>query len=196
MARQLIRPVADPVNPVADPVDDLDLLEPDFDDLITDQELVLTEHVQWVDAAPFRAHARKLIEEFGLTWRTVAVLAEVPAPAMERLIRGRSGRPVPRLHPLIAERLFHLTADEITDAAIRPTAAGPTRALLGLLSQHGWSTAEIICRTGLPDWEIAGVARGERVHCSQLTAATVKAAAQALCTPGTDAGRPRLAPVA
>ncbi|SDS12373.1 hypothetical protein [Microlunatus soli] len=190
MVRELIRPTAE-VGAAA--AAELDLLEPDFDDLDN------AEHADWVDAAPFRAHVRQLIESHGLTWRTVAVLAEVPAPALAGLIRGRctavragrrrggprseirrQSRPVPRLHPLIAERLFHLTSEAITAAARRPAHAGLTRSLLVALTERGWPLAEISDRTGLPAAELQAVATGRRADCSQLTEATVKAAAQAL----------------
>lgn len=173
----------------------LDLLEPDFDDLDSDQ------HGEWVDAAPFRAHVRQLIEEHGLTWRTIAVLADVPAPALAGLMRGRSGpmrgrsgpipsrssaipcrngRPVPRLHPLIAERLFHLTSETIAAASDRPAHAGLTRSLLERLQQRGWTLIEIIGRSGLSTTELEAVAAGRRAYCSQLTEATIKAVTQAL----------------
>lgn len=217
MVRELIRPVGEPAGselktpgaPTAwatTPVraatpDDLDLLEPDFDDVEG------SEHGSWVDAAPFRAHVRQLIETCGITWRTVAMLAEVPSAAVARLLRGRRGRPVPRLHPLIAERLFHLTGDAVAEASLRPAYAGRTRALLQRLTERGWTPAQVSERTGLPGWEVDGIAAGERVYCSRLTEATIKAAAQALWSvpapaagrplaPRTTTGRPTLAAVA
>lgn len=194
MVTELIRSTAEHRDT---PATELDLLEPDFDDVGNE------EYGEWVDAAPFRAHVRQLIATHGLTWRTIAVLAEVPAPALAGLMRGRCGssradlghqragfgpppgrhgRPVPRLHPMVAERLFHLTSEAIAAAADRPAHAGLTRSLLESLQRRGWTLAEIIGRTGLPAAEVQAVAAGRRADCSQLTEATVKAVAQALLT--------------
>lgn len=187
--KRVVRP-DDRAGPAPDPgpIDELDLLEPDFDDLD------ICERQEWVSAAPFRAHVRHLIEEYGLAWRTIAVLAEVPTPALRDLVRGRDGRPVPRLHPLIAERLFHLTADAIEAAASRPAHAGFARSLLHVLQHRGWTITEIIERSGLPGDEVSAVAAGARIDCSQLTEATIKAVAQALwqlTPPGAERGRSR-----
>jgi predicted transcriptional regulator len=156
--------------------DGLDLLEADFDNNLAEA----AEHGCWVDAAPFRAHVRRLMSETGVAWRTIGVLADVPSPALDHLLRGRNGRPMRRIHPLMAQRLFHLTEDALSDAAVRPVHGGSTRRLLGLLGTRGWSVDEIARRARLPEAELVAVADGRQIRCSQLLAATVKAAAQAL----------------
>lgn len=152
-----------------------DLLDADFDALGDADD-----HGPWVDAAPFRAHVRHLMAETGVAWRTIAVLADVPSQAVDHLLRGRQGRPVPRLHPLIAERLFHLTRDVVTDASARHVHAGRTQTLLQCLVGRGWAIRDIARRTRLPESELSAIAAGREAGCSQLLAATVKAAAQAL----------------
>lgn len=134
----------------------------------------------WVDAAPFRAHVRQLITDCGLTWRVIAVLAEVPSAAVRHLLHGRDGRPVNRLHPLIAERLFCLTRAVVADAARRARPAEETGRLLRALADRGWSAEELSRRTGLPAADLQQIADEDRLGCPQLTAAVVKAAAQAL----------------
>jgi hypothetical protein len=156
--------------------DELDLLEPDFVDLDSD------EHGPWVDAAPFRAHVRRLIAQYRLTWRTVAMLAEVPTGAIGRLVCGRGRRPVTRLHPLIAERLFHLTDEAVRLAEIRPASAARSRELLDRLIEHGWPIPVLADRAQIPAIELSAISSGERQHCSQLTEAVIKAVVQALWT--------------
>lgn len=155
--------------------DGRDLLDADFDALGDADD-----HGPWVDAAPFRAHVRHLVAETGVAWRTIAVLADVPSQSVDHLLRGRQGRPVPRLHPLIAERLFHLTRDVLRDASARQVHAGRTEMLLQSLVGRGWMIRDIARRTRLPEPELSAIAAGQQAACSQLLAATVKAAAQAL----------------
>ncbi|HEY9289929.1 MAG TPA: hypothetical protein VIP98_01500 [Microlunatus sp.] len=152
----------------------LELLDPDYDDLDGDAPAA------WVDPAPFRAHLRRLIRESGVPWRTLAMLAEVPPGPVEHLLLGHAGRPLRRLHPMIANRLFHLTLDVVRDAAVVPIRPGRTGWLLCRLRSRGWSFDELSRRTGLPGRELADLAAGRSRSCSQLTAATVRAIAQAL----------------
>jgi predicted transcriptional regulator len=145
----------------------------------------------WVEAAPFRAHVRQLITDCGLTWRIVAVLAEVPSAALRHLLHGRQGHVVTRVHPMVAERLFSLTAANIADAARRLRPASETCTLLQRLLQRGWTAEELSRRCGLPADELINIAGGRQAGCSQLTAAVVKAAAQALwATPAPSLARP------
>jgi predicted transcriptional regulator len=145
----------------------------------------------WVEAAPFRAHVRQLITDCGLTWRIVAVLAEVPSAALRHLLHGRQGHVVTRLHPMVAERLFRLTADSVADAARRPRPVAETSTVLQRLLERGWTAEELGRRCGLPAEELSNIADGRQTGCSQLTAAVVKAAAQALwATPAPNPARP------
>ena len=155
--------------------DGRELLDADFDTLGDADD-----YGPWVDAAPFRAHIRHLMGETGLAWRTIAVLADVPSQSVDHLLRGRNGRSVPRLHPMIAERLFHLTRDAVADASVRQIHAGRTQTLLQYLAGRGWVIGDIARRTHVPEAQLAAIAAGGEAACSQLVAATVKAAAQAL----------------
>jgi hypothetical protein len=155
--------------------DGRELLDADFDSLGDADD-----HGPWVDAAPFRAHVRHLMAETGVAWRTIAVLADVPSQSVDHLLRGRNGRPVPRLHPLIAERLFHLTRAAVADSAHRQIHAARTQRLLQYLAARGWVVRDLSRRTRIPEGQLADLVAGRSAACSQLVAATVKAAAQAL----------------
>jgi predicted transcriptional regulator len=170
-------PTTTPAQPDGGGSDDwgaLELLEADFDDACGGAG------ADWVEAAPFRAHVRQLISAYGLAWRTVAVLAEIPPAVVAQLLRGRHGRPLTRIHPLVARRLFQLTGAVVDDARSRLTPARDARILLRLLADRGWDISELAARTGVPAAELQSIVDGRRSRCSQLTAATVKAAAQAL----------------
>lgn len=134
----------------------------------------------WVQAAPFRAHVRHLIVGHGLAWRTVALLAGVPAAAMTALLHGRNGRPQQRIHPVLAGRLFRLTGRDILAAGMRPMPADLCRAALRDLRAAGWTMTDFSARTGLQRDQLAAVADGRCTHCSRLAGATLLAAAQAL----------------
>lgn len=155
--------------------DDLELLEADFADIWAGEA-----ETAWVEAAPFRAHVRQLIADHRLPWRTVAVLTEVPPRALQLLLHGRGRRPAARIHPMVARRLYQLTDEGVRLARTALTPAPPTRLLLAMLLRRGWTVEELAVRTRIPLSELGLIVDGRVDHCSRLTAATVKAAAQAL----------------
>lgn len=66
----------------------------------------------WVDAAPFRAHARYLLESTQISVTTLARLSGIPEQFLLRLLTGRSARsarPLLRVPPDLAATLFQLT---------------------------------------------------------------------------------------
>lgn len=66
-----------------------------------------TEHA-WVQAAPFRAHLQRLLDQTGLPWTALAAQALVPPAVVHRLLYGRGGRPMSRIPREYARRLFAL----------------------------------------------------------------------------------------
>jgi hypothetical protein len=164
-----------PVSRGPEPPDDEELLEADFDDDCNE-----VEGADWVEAAPFRAHVRRLITEHGVSWRTIAVLVEVPPTAVEHLLRGHRGRFAARMHPLIARRLYQLTDAMIRQAQTELAPAAGTRTVLRLLIDDGWSIAALSARTNVPAGELEAIVTGRQTRCTRLTAATVKAAGQVL----------------
>ena len=164
-----------------------ELLDPSYQDDLDNEG-------GWVDAAPFRAHLRRLTRESGVPWRTLAMLAEVPAACIEHLVVGHTGRPLHRLHPMVAQRLFLLTLDVVRDAALLPIRPGRTGELLRRLRASGWPYEELGRRGGVPAHQLAELAAGRAKSCSQLTAATVRALAQALWDVPPSAAQPEPEP--
>lgn len=137
----------------------------------------------WVDAAPFRAHIRQLIELTDLPWRALAVVAGVNSELVEHLLFGRDGRPVRRLHPASARALLRLHATDLGAlSASRVRAAITTRQVRWLLS-HGTSAAALAAFVQVPVGVIDALSRGEHRTCTRLTAVLVAAAADALACP-------------
>jgi hypothetical protein len=134
----------------------------------------------WVSAAPFRAHLRRLIITSGVGWRTVAVLAEMPSSALRRLLHGRNGRPLTRFHPQLASRLLALTPETIAETAQHRRTSRESMAVLRLLLARGWDVDELARRSGLVAGELEAIVEQRQLSCSQLTAATIRAMAQAL----------------
>lgn len=112
-----------------------------------------TDSVLWVDAGPFRAHLRHLMEVGGLTVAEVAVLAGVPPRMATSLVHGRAGRPVRRISPDNARVLLRVTAGAVRDLRARQVPAEESRLrlrrmlareeLLGLADELGVAAAAL-----------------------------------------------------
>lgn len=104
----------------------------------------------FVDAQPVREHVQ-FLREFGLGWRHIAVLAGVPADAVQRLLYGvpREGRPPSKqIRTQTAEKLLalHPNLDVLADTATISSAGTQRRAQA--LSVAGWSIPEQARRLG------------------------------------------------
>ncbi|MBM7800141.1 hypothetical protein JOE57_003062 [Microlunatus panaciterrae] len=140
-------------------------------DIATLQDSATTPcELSWVDATPFRAHLRHLREATGEDWRVIALLAGIPTGAMERLMFGRRGRPVRRISPVVARRLYRLSPHRINRAGAAMVPAGLTGKLLAQLVEHGSSTLELAERLRLPHPEVVALVAGRQLRCSRLTA--------------------------
>jgi hypothetical protein len=67
----------------------------------------------WVDAAPFRAMAHRLVADSGLAWQAVAIGAHIPLRTMRSLLgAGGTGqrRPLRRIRSTDARRLMGVSA--------------------------------------------------------------------------------------
>lgn len=93
----------------------------------------------WVDAAPFRAHVRFLMAEADVSGPVVAALARVQPRAVERLLTGAGERPMRRLSPVVACRLFAVTPGLLRQSRIAEVPAAPVGAALRRLRASGWS---------------------------------------------------------
>ncbi len=73
----------------------------------------VVDHTSWVVAAPFRAHAARLLRDTGLSVRELALALDVPAQMLQSLISGRSGRVVRTIRRVDALRIFNSSAQSI-----------------------------------------------------------------------------------
>ncbi len=71
----------------------------------------------WVEAAPFRAYLRHLIDSSGLPWQEVAAVARISVPDARRLLTGRHGKTARRISPETARRLFWIDQVKLSRAA-------------------------------------------------------------------------------
>ena len=96
------------------------------------------ESAPWVEAGPFRAHLRHLMDVGGLSVTEVAVLAGVPPRMATSLIRGRAGRPVRRISPENARALLWVKAGDVRALRTRQVPAAESRLRLRrLLARQG-----------------------------------------------------------
>lgn len=94
---------------------------------------------EWVEAAPFRAHVRLLMAETDVPGGVVAALARVQPRVVERLLTGAGVRPIRRLSPVVAWRLYCVTAGLVRQSQIAEVPAAPVGAALRRLRDAGWS---------------------------------------------------------
>ncbi|MFT4108817.1 hypothetical protein [Propionicimonas sp.] len=67
----------------------------------------------WVQAAPFRALAGRLIELSGLPWPILASYAGVQPAVLQHLLYGRDGRTSGRIPSDCARRLLELDESQL-----------------------------------------------------------------------------------
>ena len=128
----------------------------------------------WVDAGPFRAHARALITETGLPWRIIAAHAGISPRALHTLLHGRrNGQPVHQLHVSTARALAATSVESINEAATLQTDAAPVRALLHALTRLGVTQAAVSGYISADDWH--HIAQTTTLSCSLATHAQVTA---------------------
>ncbi len=97
----------------------------------------------WVEAGPFRAHLRQLMEAGGLSSTEVAVLAGVPPRMTSSLVSGRGGRPVRRISPEYARALLRVAAADVRSLRTRQVPAAETRLRLLRLLGRGREPVEL-----------------------------------------------------
>jgi hypothetical protein len=130
----------------------------------------------WVDAAPFRAHLRHLVDTAAATPEAVAVLAGIAPRVPRRLLTGDGGRPMRRLSSETARRLLAVTPAVLLECRRRLVPAGPVRASL---TSSTWSTADWSDVLGLPANTVDDLRRGRADTCTLWTWVCVRAAATA-----------------
>ncbi len=103
----------------------------------------------WVEAGPFRAHLRQLMEAGRLSATEVAVLAGVPPRMTSSLLTGRGGRPVRRISPEYARALLRVAATDVRSLRTRQVPAGETRRRLLRLLGRGREPVELAQTLGV-----------------------------------------------
>ncbi len=130
----------------------------------------------WLDAAPFRAHVGHLMSASGLSAREVAALTRVSVRLIRRLVGGREGRPVRRIDPLSARRLYGVTLLDATMVRSQVVPAGPARATVLILTDRGRSTSSLGRLTGLTPADILRLADGSLTTVCQIVELRLSAA--------------------
>ena len=136
----------------------------------------------WVDAHPFRAHVRHLMAAGDLTGGVVAQLAGVSPRAVQHLLAGRGGGSVRRISPVLARRLYQVTAEEARAVHYRLVPAATAARRLRRLLAAGWRLDELASLLGVRESELGAVAEERVTTCSQVLALRVAAEAYALAS--------------
>ena len=119
----------------------------------------------WVEAGPFRAHLRHLMDVGGLTVPEVAVLAGVPPRMATSLLRGRAGRPVRRISSENARALIRIGATDVRALRTRQVPAGESRLRLRRLLA-GRGVAELAEELGVAASSLQELADPGTAWCS------------------------------
>jgi hypothetical protein len=130
----------------------------------------------WLDSAPFRAHVVHVMSASGLSARELAALSHVSVRLIRRLVHGRDGRPVRRIDPLSARRLFGVTALDATLVRSRVVPAGCARATVLLLLTRGRSVGSLARLTGLTSVDLSRLVDGNLTTVCQIVELRLTAA--------------------
>ncbi len=123
----------------------------------------------WVEAGPFRAHLRHLMDVGGLSATEVAVLAGVPPRMAASLVSGRGGRPVRRISPENARALLQVAADDVRALRTRQVPAAESRRRLRRLLTRRAGPVALAEELGLATSALDELARpGTRWCCALL----------------------------
>ncbi len=131
----------------------------------------------WVDAAPFTAHLRFLTALPQVSPEVVALLAGVAPRVTRRMLTGDGGRPLRRISPETAGRLYAVTPAVLAECRRRMVPAAPVAARMQQLLAAGWSVADWSGRTQLDSAAVEALLAGLTQSCSYWTALQVRAAA-------------------
>lgn len=143
--------------------------------------------VDWVEAAPFRAHLLYLLGAGIVSLPMIACLADVPVRSLRRLLTGWGGRPIVRLSAETASRLLAVTMEDVRGVRYRMVNASDTTARLQCLHHHGTTVEDLALLCGIGAAHLGRLLSGRESRCTVLVALRVAthvpaAAAEALQT--------------
>lgn len=111
----------------------------------------------WVQAAPFRVHLRRILDSTGLPWRAVAGYAGVPDNVIRSLLGRPQRRPLRRLAPHYAARILALDPARIRRDLAKPGSMPWARLWVDTLMAGGWTTRRVAAVSGMSPEAIAGL---------------------------------------
>lgn len=130
----------------------------------------------WVAAAPFRAHAHNLMGIGGLTVDDLAALTGLTAALLQHLLHGRDGRPLRRVSPETARRLWRVTQTDVHALPERSISTVLAREPYERLRESGWPDEVIARRVGVQLSQLADLRMPDR-QCSLLLGVRLTAVA-------------------
>lgn len=131
----------------------------------------------WVDAAPFRAYLQFLAAIGDVPPEVVALLAGIAPRLSRRLLTGDGNRPLRRISPDTARRLYAITPSVLHECRYRTVPAGPVVATMRAMAELGWSAAVWSERLGLSPAAVTSLFTGRAQTCSFWLSLQVRAAA-------------------
>ncbi len=149
---------------------------------------VLARSTDWIDAAPFRAHLRRLVFDGGEHWRVVALACGVAPATVRRLLDGRPGSPLRRIRARDAVLLLGTDRTRLLHLAAAQVPAADTARRVATLRALGHSPVWIAGHLRVPPGELGGLA--DSSWCSALVELRAACACQAAGLTGWWSGDP------
>ncbi|WP_425309818.1 hypothetical protein AADG42_13980 [Ammonicoccus fulvus] len=133
----------------------------------------------WVQAAPFRVHVRRILDSTGLPWRAIAGYAGVPDNVVRSLLGRPERRRLQRLAPHYAARLLALDPARIRRDLALPGSLEWARLWVDTLMADGWSVRRVAAVCGMSPEAIRGLRDGRTQRLSRHPELLLATAARA-----------------
>ena len=144
-----------------------------------DPAATVVETMDWVLAAPFRAHVTHLMETAQVPWPAVAYQAGVPLATMRTLLFGRGGKVRPRISKQSAQLLIELRMEDLRWMRVSQVSAERAGARIRLLRGRHISWEKISAFLSIDEATCQAIAHQERTSCSVLTDILAQSACEA-----------------
>lgn len=139
-----------------------------------------SEHTwNWVQAAPFRVHLRRVLESTGLPWRALAGYAGVPDNVVRSLLGRPERRPLQRLAPHYAARLLALDPARIRRDLAMPGSMEWARLWVDTLLADGWTVRRVAAVSGMSPAAVRSLRDGRSPRLSRHPELLLATAARA-----------------